>query len=57
MFKNKTVIFIILLIVALVAIKMLFLSKETPLSGQGGPGAQGKGAGSKPIPVNGIIVS
>jgi len=53
MFKNKTVIFIFILIAVLAAIKMIYLTKEEPQAAAGGPG---KGAAGKPIPVNGVVI-
>ncbi len=54
MFKNKTVIFIALLIVVLIAIKLIFLS-DKPQAAQGGGPVPGRG--NKQTVVNGIVVS
>jgi membrane fusion protein (multidrug efflux system) len=54
MFKNKSVIFIVVLVVALVAAKLLFFTKDAPVAGAAGPGGP---AGGKGTAVNGIIVS
>lgn len=55
MFKNKTVIFIVLLVVVLIAIKLLFLTDKTE-KGPGGSAA-GQGGKGKPTSVNGVVVS
>src|SRR5688572_26030723 len=54
MFKNKVVIFIVLLVVVLVSVRLVFFSKP---STQQGPQAAGKPGAGKGMPVNGILVT
>ncbi len=53
-FKNKTLIFIILLIAILALVKIFFLKSDVPASGPGGAGPK-SGASAPPMKVNGVI--